>query len=134
MSSKSVAFLDEVGEIPQLAEFHDKVYVGRRLLTIDESNDMWVMEAFQDMDFGVEILFELLVELLQVDRFNSYVATSLLFLVVIVSVALDKDVLSKTFVDGDRQKCSRICNDAQVDANLATTGQVKRLLTTCMAL
>ena len=125
VSSQSIAFLDEVGEIPQLAELHDKVYVGRCLLTIDESNDMWVMEAFQDMNFGVEVLFELLVELLQVDRFNSYVATSLLFLVVLVSVVLDKDVLSGFLVDGDRQECSRICNDAQVDCQLGHHGTIQ---------
>lgn len=34
---------------------------------------MWVMEVLQDEDLAVEIIFELRIELLQIDRFDGYV-------------------------------------------------------------
>ena len=56
MLCKSVAFLDEVGQVAELAEFHDKVDMGFILFAVDEGDYMWMMKAFQDVDFGVEVL------------------------------------------------------------------------------
>lgn len=33
---------------------------------------MWVMEAFEDLDFRVEVLLQFLVELREIDRFDCY--------------------------------------------------------------
>ena len=52
--------------------------MGRRLLTVDERDNMWMMEAFEDMDLGIEVILQLLVELLQVNRLYGYVSTVLL--------------------------------------------------------
>lgn len=41
---------------------------------------MWVMEAFQDLDFGVEVLFQFLVELREIDRFDCYESSGSLVL------------------------------------------------------
>lgn len=34
---------------------------------------MWVMEVLQDENLAVEVIFELRIELLQIDRFDGYV-------------------------------------------------------------
>ena len=47
---------------------------------------MRMMEAFQDMDLGVQILFELFIQLLEVNGFDRYIAASLLFPKVLVSI------------------------------------------------
>lgn len=43
------------------------------LLTVDEGDDMWMMEVLQDEDLAIEVLLELRIELLQIDRFDGYV-------------------------------------------------------------
>ena len=43
-----------------------------RFSAVNEGNDVRVVEAFQDLDFTVEVLLELLVEFRQVDGFDSY--------------------------------------------------------------
>jgi hypothetical protein len=48
------------------------MYMSHRFSTVDEGNDMWVMEAFEDLDFGVEVLLQFLVELREIDRFDCY--------------------------------------------------------------
>lgn len=78
MPGEGISLLDEIGKIPQLAELHHQVYMGGGLLTIDQGDDVRVMEAFKYMDLGVEVLFELLVKLVQVDRLDSHVARLLL--------------------------------------------------------
>ena len=85
MLTESVALSDEVGQVAELAEFHYQVYMGSGLLTTDQSNDMWMVEVSQNLDLRVEVLFQLLVQLLQVDRFNSDVTR--LFLQANVSVS-----------------------------------------------
>ena len=44
--------------------------VGARVFAVDESYDVGMVEAFEDRDFRGQVLFELLVELAQVDRFD----------------------------------------------------------------
>ena len=109
--------------------------MGGCLLAINERNDMWMVEAFQDVDLGVQILFELLVKLLEVDRFDSYVAASLLFSKPVVSNGFTAGIsyVSSTMEIG-RNGCSSICIGAQVDASLSMTEQSRCLLTTCIAL
>ena len=48
------------------------MYVSHRLSTVDESNDVWVMEAFENLDFGVEILLQFLIQLREIDRLDCY--------------------------------------------------------------
>ena len=48
------------------------MYMGRRFSAIDESDDMGMVEAFEDLDFAVEVVLELLIEFRQIDRFDSY--------------------------------------------------------------
>ena len=48
------------------------MYVSHRFSTVDEGNDMWVMEAFEDLDFGVEVFLQFLIELREIDRFDCY--------------------------------------------------------------
>lgn len=57
MARQGVSFFDEVRQVPQLAELHDKMYVGGCFLAVDEGNYVWMVEALEDMDFGVEVLF-----------------------------------------------------------------------------
>lgn len=49
------------------------MYMRGSLLTVDEGDDMWVMEVLQDEDLAVEVILELRIELLQIDRFDGYV-------------------------------------------------------------
>jgi len=48
------------------------MYVSHRLSTIDEGNDVWVMEAFENLDFGVEVLLQFLIQLREIDRLDCY--------------------------------------------------------------
>lgn len=78
MAGERISFLDKIRQIPQLAELHDQMYVCSSLLAVDERHDVWMMEAFQDVNLGVEVVLELLVELFQVDRFDGHVPRALL--------------------------------------------------------
>lgn len=105
------------------------------LLAVNECNDMWMMETFQDVYLGVQVLFELLVQLLEVDRFDGYIAASLLFPRVVISIDCTAGVSYEILAMGiGRSGCSSICNDAQVVASLSMTEQSECLLTTCIAL
>jgi hypothetical protein len=48
------------------------MYVSHRFSTIDESNDVGMVEAFKDLDFGVEVLLQFLVELREIDGLDCY--------------------------------------------------------------
>ena len=63
MSMEGVSFFDEVGQVSKLAELHDKVNMGRVFFTIDEGNDVWMVKGFQDVNFGIKVLFQLPVKL-----------------------------------------------------------------------
>ncbi len=52
------------------------MYVSHGLSTVDEGNDVWVMEAFQNLDFGVEVLLQFLVQLREVDGLDCYESSS----------------------------------------------------------
>lgn len=52
--------------------------MGGSLLAVDEGNNMWVMKAFQDVDFRVQVLLQLLVKFIQVDGLDSNIARLLL--------------------------------------------------------
>lgn len=73
MARKGISFLDKIGQVTKLAELHNQMYVCGSLLTVDEGDDVWVMEVLQDEDLAVEIIFELRIELLQIDGFDGYV-------------------------------------------------------------
>lgn len=62
MIPERVSSLDEEREVSKRAVLHDQMDVGGGLMAVDQSNDVWVVEAFEDIDFGAEVLFELLVE------------------------------------------------------------------------
>ena len=46
--------------------------MGGRFLTVDEGNDVRMVKAFEDLDFGVEVLLQLLVEFREIDRLDCY--------------------------------------------------------------
>ena len=71
--------LDEGREIAQLTELHDDVHTGWRFVAVDERHNMWMVEASEDGDFGHEVVFELLVELVHVDRLDGNRRSLLLF-------------------------------------------------------
>ena len=48
------------------------MYMSHRFSTVDEGNDMGMVKAFKDLDFGVEVLFQFLVELREIDRLDCY--------------------------------------------------------------
>ena len=48
------------------------MYMRARVFAVDEGYDMGMVKAFEDGDFGSEVLLELLVELAQVDRFDGH--------------------------------------------------------------
>lgn len=109
--------------------------MGGCLLAVNKRNDVWMMEPFQDVDLGVQVFFKFLVELLEVDRFDGYIAASLLFREIAVSIDSIAGIphIISTMEIG-RNHCSSICNDAQVDTTSSITTQSKFLLTTCIAL
>lgn len=44
--------------------------MGGSFLTVDESDDVRMVEAFEDVDLGVQILFQFLVELVHIHRLD----------------------------------------------------------------
>lgn len=54
------------------------MYVSGRLLAVDQRYDMGMMEALQDVDLGIEVLLQLLVELVHVDGFDCHIARAFL--------------------------------------------------------
>jgi hypothetical protein len=72
MCDESVTLLDKVREVSQLTEFHDQVYVCACFLTIYQSDDVRMMKAFEDVDLGVEVLFQFFIELLEVDGLDGH--------------------------------------------------------------
>ena len=57
----------------------------RGLLAINQRDDVWMVQAFEDSDLGGEIVFKLFVELRKVDRLDCHEA--FLFLLVLASVS-----------------------------------------------
>ena len=55
------------------------------LFAINQCNDVWMVQAFEDSDLGGEVVFELFVELRKVDRLDCHEA--FLFLLVLASVS-----------------------------------------------
>ena len=46
--------------------------MGIRFSAVNQGNDMGVVEAFEDLDFAIEVIFELAVQLRKVDRLDCY--------------------------------------------------------------
>jgi hypothetical protein len=70
MVDKVSALLDEGRQVSELAEFHDDMHAGGRFLAVNERYYVRVVKAAQDGDFGDEVVLELLVQLVHVDRFD----------------------------------------------------------------
>lgn len=47
-------------------------------MAVDECNNMWMVEAFENVDFGGEVVLELFVELRQVDRLDRHISAGFL--------------------------------------------------------
>jgi hypothetical protein len=62
--------LDESGQISEFAKLHYDVHAGGRLVAIDKGDDVGVMQAAQDRDLRNEVVFELFVQLGDVDGFD----------------------------------------------------------------
>jgi hypothetical protein len=43
------------------------MYMCRRFSAVDQSDDMWMVQPLENLDFAVEVVFQLLVELRKVD-------------------------------------------------------------------
>lgn len=54
------------------------MYVSGRFLAVDQGNDMRMVKTLQDMDFRVEIFFQLFVQLVHIDGFDGNEAGLLL--------------------------------------------------------
>lgn len=78
MGRQSVSALDEKRQVPQSAVFHDQMNVGGGFMAVDEGHDVRMMEALQNVDLGGKVVFQLLVELGQVDRLDGYVRAGFL--------------------------------------------------------
>lgn len=46
--------------------------VSSGFFAVDQGNDVGMMEAFENVDLGVEVVFELLVESVDIDRLDGY--------------------------------------------------------------
>ena len=55
------------------------------LLAVNQGNNVWMVQAFEDSDLGGEVVFELFVELGKVDRLDCHEA--FLFLLVLASIS-----------------------------------------------
>jgi hypothetical protein len=55
------------------------MYVSHRFSTVDKGNDVGMVEAFEDLDFGVKVLFQFLVELREIDGFDCYESSGSLY-------------------------------------------------------
>lgn len=62
-----VPLLDEIREISELTVFHHQVYMRRGFSAVYQSDDMGMVQAFQDLDLAVEVVLEFLVEFGKVD-------------------------------------------------------------------
>ena len=71
------------------------MYVLRGLLAINQRNNVWMVQAFEDSDLGGEVVFELFVELRKVDRFDCHEA----FLFLLVLASISNMALPKTYSD-----------------------------------
>lgn len=85
MAGQRISFLDEVGQVSQLAKLHDEMDVCRCFLTVDQRHDVGMMEALQNLNLGVKVFFQLFVKLVHVDGFDGYVAGLLLPLAMTIS-------------------------------------------------
>ena len=54
------------------------MYVSSRFFAVDQGNDVGMMEAFENVDLGVEVVFELFIESVDINRLDSYKAGFLL--------------------------------------------------------
>jgi hypothetical protein len=64
------ALLDEGGEVAEFAKLHHKVHLGLGFETVEEGDDVGMMQFSEDLDFFIEIGFELVTELRDVDGFD----------------------------------------------------------------
>jgi hypothetical protein len=48
------------------------MYVSHRFSTVDEGDDVGMVKAFEDLDLGVEVLLQFLVQLGEIDGFDCY--------------------------------------------------------------
>lgn len=65
--------LDEEREVPQSAVLHDQVDMRGGFMAVDESNDVRMVKALEDLDLRGQVILQLLVELPEVDRFDGHV-------------------------------------------------------------
>ena len=66
------------------------------LLAINQRNNVWMVQAFEDSDLGGEVVFELFVELRKVDRLDCHEA----FLFLLVLAFISNMSLPKNYRDG----------------------------------
>jgi hypothetical protein len=66
------------------------------LLAINQRNNVWMVQAFEDSDLGGEVVFELFVELRKVDRLDCHEA----FLFLLVLAFISNMPLPKNYRDG----------------------------------
>lgn len=63
MVAQGISALDEEGQVAEGAIFHDEVDVGSGLMAVDEGDDMGMVETFEDVNLGGEVLPQFLIEL-----------------------------------------------------------------------
>lgn len=70
MSDELVALLDEEGEIAEFAVLHNEVDVRGGLDAVMEGNNVRVAKSLEDLNFSIQVFFELLVKTLELHGFD----------------------------------------------------------------
>lgn len=63
MVNETFSLLDELRQIPQRTVLHNQVNVLCRLMAVDQGDDVRVLKALEDVDFGGKVILQLLIEL-----------------------------------------------------------------------
>ncbi len=102
---KLLPLLYKQRKVAQLAVLHDEVDVGSRLDAIMEGDDMRMPKRLQDLDFSIQILFELLVETGELDGFDSNQGTSNLWEAKLLATGVKDKVGTNQSPDHPREGC-----------------------------
>ena len=86
------------------------MYVLGGLLAINQRNNVWMVQAFEDSDLGGEVVFELFVELRKVDRLDCHEAfLFLLVLAFISNMPLPKKLQGWRWGEFNDASCKKTC-------------------------
>lgn len=99
VGNQPLPLLDEQRKVAQFTVLHDEIDMGGRLNTVVERDDVRVPERLQNLDFAIQVLFQLLVKAAEFDGLDGDQSTS--------NLQQNRDVSQKRGgLDGARVLCT----------------------------